>query len=208
MRRAQENKTKIAGALNNDMVGWMNDGRMDNTIRYSNAGIRDIQHGAAMLFSRLITYDSRYFKGTDAASLLRCVRRRRRRDRFVSGLEQPALSSAERSLEYENHQLIAETSKTTVATLMLLASSPSRIKNVKVRRAEGAVTVAWTPSPETGVASYIVAYGPASNPLLHRVTVTTPHATLAAVPPGVKVAVKAVNARGIAGWDWGFEEGR
>ena len=28
---------------------------MDNTIRYSNAGIRDIQHGAAFLFTDLIT---------------------------------------------------------------------------------------------------------------------------------------------------------
>ena len=34
----------VAGALNNDMVGWTNDGRLDNTIRYSNPGIRDIQH--------------------------------------------------------------------------------------------------------------------------------------------------------------------
>ena len=46
-----------------------NDGRLDNTIRYSNPGIRDMQHGAAMLFTRLITYDAMYFKGTDAASL-------------------------------------------------------------------------------------------------------------------------------------------
>mgnify|MGYP006138673123 CR=1 FL=1 len=30
-------------------------------------------------------------------------------------------------LEFINHQLVAETSKTTVATLMLLASSPSRL---------------------------------------------------------------------------------
>ena len=69
VRRALAGKMQVAGALNNDMVGWVNDGRLDNTIRYSNPGIRDIQHGAAMLFTRLITYDARYFKGTDAASL-------------------------------------------------------------------------------------------------------------------------------------------
>ena len=34
----------IVGALNNDMIGWANDKRLDNTIRYSNPGIRDIQH--------------------------------------------------------------------------------------------------------------------------------------------------------------------
>jgi hypothetical protein len=207
VRRTLENKAKIVGALNNDMVGWTNDARLDNTIRYSNPGIRDIQHGAAMLFSRLITYDSRYFKGTDAASYYDAY------GDIVGGIgSYPVLSSPHYHqpsdlLEYENHQLIAETSKTTVATLMLLASSPSRIKNVKVRRAGTAATVTWTPSPEAGIASYVVAYGPPSNPLLHRVTVTTPHATLAAVEPGTKVAVKAVNARGLSGWDWGAEEG-
>ena len=43
---AAERKWNIAGALNNDMIGWAGDNRMDNTIRYSNPGIRDIQHGA------------------------------------------------------------------------------------------------------------------------------------------------------------------
>jgi Tol biopolymer transport system component len=206
VRRALENKTKIAAALNNDMVGWTNDARLDNTIRYSNPGIRDIQHGAAMLFSRLITFDSRYFKGTDAASYYDAY------GDIVGGIgSYPVLSSPHYHqpsdlLEYENHQLIAETSKTTVATLMLLASSPARIKNVKVRRAGTAATLTWTPSPEAGVASYIVAYGPPSNPLLHRVSVPTPHATLAAVEPGTTVAVKAVNARGMAGWDWAYGE--
>ena len=38
---------RIVGALNNDMIGWANDHRLDNTIRYSNAGIRDVQHARA-----------------------------------------------------------------------------------------------------------------------------------------------------------------
>ena len=48
VRRALAAKMHVAGALNNDMVGWMNDSRLDNTIRYSNAGIRDIEHSAAL----------------------------------------------------------------------------------------------------------------------------------------------------------------
>ena len=48
VRRAVADKVKIVGALNNDMIGWANDHRLDNTIRYSNPGIRDIQHGAAI----------------------------------------------------------------------------------------------------------------------------------------------------------------
>ena len=61
-----EDKSKIVGALNNDMIGWANDHRLDNTIRYSNPGIRDIQHAAAIQFSNLITYDALYYKSTDA----------------------------------------------------------------------------------------------------------------------------------------------
>src|SRR5262249_44448754 len=68
VRRATEQKMRVAAVLNNDMIGWMNDQRMDNTIRYSNPGIRDVQHAAAMLFTRLITYDALYWKGTDAMS--------------------------------------------------------------------------------------------------------------------------------------------
>ena len=60
----------------------------------------------------------------------------------------------------------------------------------------------WTPSPETGVKSYIVAYGPANDPLKTRVTVAAPKAVLPALPAGTHVAVKAVNGRGLEGWDW------
>src|SRR5690606_18808508 len=69
VRRALEEGLNVRGALNNDMVGFANDHRLDNTIRYSNAGIRDVQHAAAFLFSRLITYDSRYYQNTDAHAL-------------------------------------------------------------------------------------------------------------------------------------------
>ena len=74
VRRAVADKLRVVGALNNDMIGWMNDSALDNTIRYSNPGIRDIQHAAAMLFTRLMTFDALYFKGTDAVVVLRRVR--------------------------------------------------------------------------------------------------------------------------------------
>jgi hypothetical protein len=35
-----------------------------------------------------------------------------------------------------------------------------------------------------------------------RITVTAPTALLPAVPAGTQIAVKAVNARGMEGWDW------
>ena len=203
VRRAVENKMQIVGALNNDMIGFANDERLDNTIRYSNPGIRDIQHGAAMLFTRLITYDALYFKSTDAAAYYDAY------GDIVGGIgSYPVLSNPHYHqphdlLEFVNHQLITETSKTTAATLMLLASSPSRIANLRVENVAGGVAaVSWTPSPEKGVTSYIIVYGPASAPTSRTMKVTTASAKIPGVAPGSVVAVKAVNARGLEGWDW------
>ena len=176
VRRAVADKVKIVGALNNDMIGWANDHRLDNTIRYSNPGIRDIQHGAAMQFSNLITYDALYYKSTDAARLLRGLRRHRRRHRLLSGAGQPALPPVARSArEASTTSSITEVAKTTAATLMLLASSPSRIDGPEGRqlpeRHRG--TVSWTPSPEKGITGYIVAWGPAGNPESQQMRVTS-----------------------------------
>ena len=102
VRRAVADKLLLVGALNNDMVGWANDQRLDNTIRYSNRGIRDIQHAAAMEFTNLITYDALYYKGTGRGGLLRSVWRHRRGHRLVSGPQQPALPPvARRAREHE-----------------------------------------------------------------------------------------------------------
>lgn len=203
VRRSFENKMNVVGALNNDMIGWSNDQRLDNTIRYSNPGIRDVQHAAAMLFTNLITYDALYFKGTDAASYYDTY------GDIVGGLgSYPVLSSPHYHqpsdlLEYENHEQIAETSKTTVASIMLMASSPSRLKDVKaVRSSRGEVSVTWTPSPEQTVSSYIVAYGPASNPLQQRVSVSAAHASISGLGAGSIVSVKGLNAQGLEGWSW------
>ena len=105
-------------------------------------------------------------------------------------------------LETINHQLITETSKTTVATLMLLASSPARLKDLKVASYDGKTAeLVWTPAPEKTVSGYIVSYGqPNGTP--QRVKGSAPRVTLRNVSPNTIVQVKAVNARGLEGWDW------
>jgi peptidase M28-like protein len=203
VRRAVTGKLNIVGALNNDMVGWANDDRLDNTIRYSNPGIRDIQHAAAMQFTRLITYDALYYKGTDAAAYYDAY------GDIVGGigsypvLGNPHYHQPHDVLETINHQLVTEVAKTTAATLMLLAASPSRVTSVKIENYQnGTARVSWRPSPESGVTGYIVAYGPPDKPQAQQMTVKNPSATVQA-PPGTVVSVKAVNARGLEGWDWG-----
>jgi hypothetical protein len=203
VRRAVADKLAIVGALNNDMVGWANDHRLDNTIRYSNPGIRDIQHAAAMQFTDLITYDALYYKGTDAAAYFEAF------GDIVGGIgSYPVLSSPHYHqphdlLENMNHQLITEVAKTTAATLMLLASSPSRLTELKVDGFKGSTaTLSWRPSPESGVSSYVVAYGPREKPEAQQIRVNKPSATLSNVAPGTVVAVKALNSKGFEGWDW------
>ena len=207
VRLAAQNKWKVVGALNNDMIGWAGEGsRMDNTIRFSNAGIRDLQHGAAFLFSKLITYDARYYRGTDANSFFDAW------GDIVGGigsypiLGNPNYHQPSDVIETINFQQVAETAKVTTATIMHLASSPSRLKDVRLKpdAASGrGLEVTWTPSPETDVTGYIVAYGKDADPSkLTRLRVTGPKASLPALPAGATVAVKAVNARGLEGWDW------
>jgi hypothetical protein len=203
VRRAVEKHVHVAGVLNNDMIGWANDGRLDNTIRYSNPGIRDIQHAAAMTFTKLITYDALYWKGTDAMSFYDVY------GDIIGGIgSYPVLGSpyyhqATDLLENENHQLIAETSKTTIASIMLMASAPSRLTNLKATPTGGGASLTWTPSPEKGVTSYVVAYGPRQSPVEHRVVTTAAEAVVAGpLAPGTVLSVKAVNARGLEGWDW------
>jgi hypothetical protein len=202
VRRAQEAGVTIVGALNNDMIGWANDHRLDNTIRYSNAGILDVQH-AASFFTKLVTYDARYFKATDAAAYYEAY------GDIVGGigsypvLGNPHYHQPTDLLETVNHELVAETSKVTVASIMLLASSPSRVKDLKLERDEGgSARLAWTASPEKSVSGYIVAWGPPADPYKAQLRVPRPAATITGVKPGTVVSVKAVNARGLEGWDW------
>jgi hypothetical protein len=203
VRRAVENKLKVAGALNNDMIGWANDARLDNTIRYSNAGIRDVQHAAAMQFSNLITYDALYYKSTDAAAYYEAY------GDIVGGigsypvLGNPHYHQSHDLLEGINHQLVTEVSKTTAATLMLLASSPSRVKGLKIDSfTNGVASLSWAQSPEKGVTGYIFAYCTPAKPDAQQVRVVKATATLTRIAPDTIVSVKAINAKGLEGWDW------
>ncbi len=203
--RAVEADEQIVGVLNNDMVGFADDHRLDNTIRYSNAGIRDLQHAAAFLFTDLITYDAEYFKGTDAHSFY---------DAFgdVTGgigsypvLASPHYHQVHDVLETINHQLVAEVSKTTVASVMLMASSPSRLRGLEVVSRDGSsVELRWAQALERDVVSYVVHTGPSLGELQLARTVSAPGVTLSDVEPGTVIAVKAVNERGLAGWDWAW----
>jgi len=123
--QAVKNEMKLVGALNNDMIGWCENNRMDDTIRYSNIKIRDIQHAASFLFTDLITYDSRYIKSTDAAAYYEEF------GDIVGGmgsypiLGSPFYHQPTDRIETVNFHLIDEVAKSTIAALMCLASNPS-----------------------------------------------------------------------------------
>ena len=201
VRRAVAADDRIVGALNNDMIGWTNDFRLDNTIRYSNDGIRDLQHAAAFLFTNLITYDARYYRNTDAHAYYEAY------GDIVGGigsypiLGNPHYHQTHDILETINHPLVAEVSKTTVASLMLLASSPSRVKDLEVTETVGGAEARWTRSPEQGIARYVVTFGPPDAPERRTVTVSGPRAVLSGAGVGWRVAVRAVNGRGMQSWD-------
>jgi len=202
VRRAVADGKHIVGALNNDMIGFRNDNRLDNTIRYSNAGIRDIQHAAAFLFTGLITYDAKYYRSTDAAAYFEAY------GDIVGGigsypiLGSPHYHQTHDVLETIDQQLVAEVSKTTVATLMLLASSPSRLSGLAVTRTGSGAVARWEPAVESDVLEYVVYWGPAADPMRHTVRVGTPSVELDDVVAGTVVRVKAMNVRGLESWDW------
>jgi hypothetical protein len=205
VRRAVENGDKFVGALNNDMIGWSNDHRLDNTIRYSNAGIRDVQHAAAFLFSDLITYDALYYKSTDAAAYYEAY------GDIVGGigsypiLGNPYYHQPGDLLETINHELVTESTRATVGALMLLASSPARLTGLELTARRGNVAeIAWTASPESGVTGYEVVYGPAADPTRHSQRVEQPRIELSGVGPGTVVGVRARNGSGLHGWDWAW----
>ncbi len=206
VQRAQETGKRIVGALNNDMVGWANDHRLDNTIRYSNPGIRDIQHAAAMMFSDLITYDALYYKSTDAAAYYEAY------GDIVGGigsypvLANPHYHQFTDRLETINHQLVAEVARTTAATIMLLAASPSRITDVQARRVGEHTEVTWPASPEVGVTGYRVMWTDSDgNPRttdLDAGSDATVTARIALLAAGTPISVKAIDRLGTSGWDW------
>jgi Tol biopolymer transport system component len=203
VRRAVESGKKLVGALNNDMVGFAEDHRLDNTIRYSNAGIRDLQHGAAILFSEMVTHDAEYYKSTDAAAYYDAY------GDIVGGmgsypiLASPHYHQTHDVLETINHKLVTEVARMTTASAMLLASSPSRVIGLEASEAAGGqgVQVTWTPAVEADVTGYLVAFGPENDPLQHVERTDKTDLFVSGGAPEV-VSVKAVNDRGMEGWDW------
>jgi hypothetical protein len=203
VRRATEAGDRVVGALNNDMVGWMNDDRLDNTVRYANAGLRDLQHAAAIRFSDLITYDAHYYKFTDAHSLV---------DGFgdvVAGigsypvLGNPHYHQPHDVLETVSHRLVAEVARTTLASVVLMASSPSRLTGLTATRgAGGTVDARWNAAVERGVASYRVRWEDADGKPGGMRVVKGTTARLTGVPKGAMIQVRAIGARGLEGWDW------
>jgi hypothetical protein len=66
----------------------------------------------------------------------------------------------------------------------------------------GNATLSWRPALEKNITGYVVSYGPADKPEAQQTRTTTPTVTLSNVTPGTVVAVKAVNSKGMEGWDW------
>ncbi len=202
VRRAVADSVRIVGALNNDMIGFRNDHRFDNTIRYSNDGLRDLQHAAAFLFTDLVTYDSRYYQNTDAHAYYDAY------GDIVGGigsypiLGNPHYHQSHDVLETIDQRLVGEVAKTTVATLMLMASSPSRLAGLAAAWENDHAVATWRPAVESGVSAYRVAYGPAASPERRTITVRGPRAVLPGAQAGWSVAVKAVFPNGLESWDW------
>ena len=200
VRQVTEAKWNVAGALNNDMIGWANDHRLDNTIRYSNPGIRDIQHAVALTFTDLITYDALYYRSTDAAAFYEAW------GDIVGGigsypvLGNPHYHQPHDWLDTINHQLVTEVAKTTAGTLVMLANTPSRLRDVTAKVSGTGAAIAWRASPERDVRQYVVTWQPKGG-AAQRLVVTSPSATIANAPAGTEVRVVAVNARGLEGWD-------
>jgi len=205
-RLGKEKDLKVIAGLNNDVVGWMNDNRFDDTIRYSNAGIRDAEHAAALGFTRLITYDTHYVKSTDAVPLYETW------GDIMGGLgSYPLLGSPyyhqpSDLLETVNHQLVTEVARLNIAAVMLLASSPSTVKGLKVVKA-GAdrEELTWTLNPEKRISYYLVTWGPEGKAESFSRKVKEPQVLIKDLKPGSgekwTVRVKAVNARGLSSWD-------
>lgn len=200
VRRLRADSVRLAGVLNNDMMGWSNDQRLDNTIRYSNPGIRDVQHGAALEFSTLITYDALYYRSTDAAAFAEAY------GDIIGGfgsypiLGNPHYHQPHDVLETINVQQVAENTKANVAAIMLLAMSPSRVNGLVAERRGADVALRWQESPERDIRQYVVSWTDASG-TERRVRSASPSATIQGVPEGATISVLAINQRGLESWD-------
>lgn len=200
VRVAEEEGLRAAGVVNNDMMGWTRHHRLDNTIRFSNYGIRDIQHSGAILFTDLITYDSRYYRNTDAHVFFDAY------GDVIGGigsypiLGNPNYHQATDRLETINHHLVREVSKSTTATLMMLANAPSKITGLELTETSGDMTLSWNEPPERDIDHFLVTFTDTSGrEQLKRTGEYTLSVT--EVDLSEQISVVAVNSRGIKGWD-------
>ncbi len=201
VRRADEEGLQAAGVVNNDMMGWTRHHRLDNTIRFSNHGIRDVQHSGAILFTDLITYDSRYYRFTDAHVFFDAY------GDVIGGigsypiLGNPNYHQTTDRLETMNHRLVREVAKSTTATLMNLASTPSVVPGVHAESRGGETHVSWERSPESDIVAYKVKYRSGDGSLRTAKTEDL-QIRLGRVEPGSEISVAAVNRRGMISWSW------
>ena len=201
VRVAEEDGLWAHGVINNDMMGWTRHHRLDNTIRFSNHGIKDVQHSGAILFTDLITYDSRYYRFTDAHVFFDAY------GDVLGGigsypiLGNPNYHQTTDLLETINHRLVQEVSRSTTATLMMLSNAPSKVTGLNVLDLGANQTdVSWNPSPESDIDFYIVKYIDQMGNS-HEQTVQGTSTTLNRADMMQPVSVVAVNDRGIQGWD-------
>jgi len=202
VRRARESGMHVVADINNDTFGWTRIGRLESTVRYSNPAFRDIQHGAALQFTDLVTYEARMFRTSDGGSFFEAY------GDIVGGfgsypiLASPHYHEPHDVVETINPQQIAEVAKATTATIMFLASGAAPVTGVHADAQRTRTLVTWDKAPEHGVTGYRVAWGPADDPARGTVVVRGTRAVLPAVPAGMQVMVRAFTARGLESWDW------
>jgi hypothetical protein len=201
-RRAKAEGMRVVANINNDTFGWARTGRLEATARFSNPAMRDVEHGAALLFSDLVTFEARFFHSSDGRAFW---------DAFgdiVGGfgsypvLASPHYHEPHDAVETINPALIAEVAKATTASVMLLASGPAPVTGLSAQRRGSGVAVSWDKAPEREVTGYRVAYGPPEDPARRTIVVRGTRAVLPGVAPGTRVQVRAFTARGLESWDW------
>lgn len=213
VRLAKERNLRVLGAINNDTIGWTEDHRLDNTIRYANSGLRDLMHAASIGFSRMVTYDSHYIKSTDAVPLYEAF------GNVVAGLgSYPILGSPYYHtpldrLEMVNQELIEEATKFMIATVVMMVSSPSPVRDLKAKiREKNIIEINWSANPEKGIDHYLVTVelGENGQAISQKVKDTQVIINLANLIKklnkkkenlNLKISVKAKNRLGLPSWD-------
>lgn len=201
VRVADQEGLEAAGVINNDMMGWTRHHRLDDTIRFSNYGIRDIQHSGAILFTDLITYDSRYYRNTDAHVFFDAY------GDVIGGigsypiLGNPNYHQPTDRLETINHNLVREVARSTTATLMMLANAPSKVTGLEHReQSRNRTNLSWNRSKESDIDHYRISFTTLDG--VHETAETSSRQiTIRNADLTKEISVVAVNRRGIQGWD-------